>query len=961
MSPSLSSINPFNPILACSIYLTIEIIIFLIIFKCEKYKPKSFFYKFADIISKYSTIILITNIFLASVLSCNQLLYGLKHLTFTSDVSYYLKVDIDEYDYYNTIKSSISNSSYNAVLHYFGMSYDSLTQRRLTSTGSQGTVIVYAKSSFRNIINENDLTDFCYLDNNLNYYLNCLEFNTRKSFLPLVMNMSSCTLLHPLNVSINILSQNSTDLTLFFADNYENKNPSSSILINYYPDSMCPDQYNSNLFDKSFHNSIKLSGILGVFPVYINSSYLIDQFFDSLKTTAIDSLKAVILCFIFLSLSFKSVIKSTLLLFCLILSAIISFGCLPLFEYQSFSAFNIMSIYILIGVGGTIVLLFSNSWDSLKDKISHNENRTIFLTSILEASYMHIGLAALYTSLATSLSLFSKLDSPVIVISQLGAFMGVSYLSFYIIFHLIILPYWVSHEKILHFCDFNSKKISCGEFMKLLNLLQAKVSKFSKILPKFSDNLIFIIKLAFLISISIITAIQSYEIINLDFGIPQIFSLDSNLGKLFYLSTHYKPSLLKTQGFKSSNKKSSFTGPSRTPTNKPIQMPFNTNTKRPTIHRETTNDNYNYKVSKSNHTDYVIIRCYGISQYKKYKDGDVVPIYDINNFYNYTKEGLANDLNMLCKIVENKRNSLDISPTWNMTRDCIDFQLKEINKTFPELSMDEQIKIWAQKSQLTRGFMLGTSFKFIPLWICTNFTLTSPIPSLSSNIKYTKRIISKWSEMFSDNDDTMASKFNVNILVTSEAFSYPLLAAAVIDSITFAGIVSVAGFIGLILIFTFDFILTIIGAITMISIFSISLFIKLNFISPLFDLLDVVVLIAVVGMLVDFPIHMILRFQNEYKQTTNNERKWKTFSELRYALAFPLTLAILSGIPLLKTSLILIRKTGEYIIVLSLVSYSVSAFILPNILRFYCHHLYLKSSYCKNSATIIENENILLQ
>jgi predicted RND superfamily exporter protein len=120
----------------------------------------------------------------------------------------------------------------------------------------------------------------------------------------------------------------------------------------------------------------------------------------------------------------------------------------------------------------------------------------------------------------------------------------------------------------------------------------------------------------------------------------------------------------------------------------------------------------------------------------------------------------------------------------------------------------------------------------------------------------------------------------------------------------------------------------------------------------------VVVLIAVVGLLVDFPIHMILRFQNEYKQ--NNERKWKTFSELRYALAFPLILAILSGIPLLNTSLILIRKTGEYIIVLSLVSYSVSVFILPNMLRFYCHHFYLKSSYCKNS-TIIENENILFQ
>ena len=47
------------------------------------------------------------------------------------------------------------------------------------------------------------------------------------------------------------------------------------------------------------------------------------------------------------------------------------------------------------------------------------------------------------TTCAACISLFSKIVSTVVVISQLGSFMGVAVVLFYLQFHLIIIPLWI--------------------------------------------------------------------------------------------------------------------------------------------------------------------------------------------------------------------------------------------------------------------------------------------------------------------------------------------------------------------------------------------------------------------------------------------------------------------------------------------------------------------------------------
>jgi len=159
------------------------------------------------------------------------------------------------------------------------------------------------------------------------------------------------------------------------------------------------------------------------------------------------------------------------------------------------------------------------------------------------------------------------------------------------------------------------------------------------------------------------------------------------------------------------------------------------------------------------------------------------------------------------------------------------------------------------------------------------------------------------------------------------------LASEVLSSVKFAVIISISSFITLILLFTMNIVLTIVGTICMAAIFSIALCLKLKLVDSIFDLLDIVVLIAVIGMLVDFPIHVLL------KVNAQSERRTKTLSStlynLRKSIVYPLILVCISGWPLLSADLILLRKTGIYIIIISIISYATSLYIMPILLELY--------------------------
>jgi hypothetical protein len=192
--------------------------------------------------------------------------------------------------------------------------------------------------------------------------------------------------------------------------------------------------------------------------------------------------------------------------------------------------------------------------------------------------------------------------------------------------------------------------------------------------------------------------------------------------------------------------------------------------------------------------------------------------------------------------------------------------------------------------------------------------------------------------------------------VGSEAFEFPILAQEVLVSIELAIIISIAGFVGLIFIFTWSISLTIIGSCTMAAILIVALGLKLTLFSPVFDLLDVVCLVSTIGMLVDFPIHILLHFfdlTNNLRFDTSLESMMIPFGAfiqpremskqackhgnpdlltslkltikcLSFALFFPLVLIIGSSVPLTKALFVLLSKTGEYILLLVVSSYLLS-------------------------------------
>lgn len=126
------------------------------------------------------------------------------------------------------------------------------------------------------------------------------------------------------------------------------------------------------------------------------------------------------------------------------------------------------------------------------------------------------------------------------------------------------------------------------------------------------------------------------------------------------------------------------------------------------------------------------------------------------------------------------------------------------------------------------------------------------------------KLSDRWTNAFNKHGSNNAKKYNLPIIIGSTEFTFPMLASEVLFSIELSTIISVAGFIFLLFVFTkADIGLTLLGTLAMITIIAVSVCIHEYVFVGEFDLLDIVVLIAVMGMAVDFPIHFLMEFVNE--------------------------------------------------------------------------------------------------
>lgn len=320
----------------------------------------------------------------------------------------------------------------------------SRVSRRLGS-GHDDLVTVYHTGSWQNVLTSDLLVDICLTEKKFLSELSGCLGSDESSMITLIFD-SSCQYRTSYEESLYLfgLEQNSQ----YVENNVDPSDPTSHILISYLSVacSLSLNQVN-NAIDKSTVGHIHIN--------YAQTDLIMDAFLSSGLHDLKLSVIAVIVCFVILSVSLNfNFFFATITIICILFSLIISVGLLPAFGYDYFSAFNVLAIFVITGVGSDAILIFISAWQKYYDQQDLEQT----LEFVLFTSYRSTAPALIFTVSTTVLSFMSNLVSPIIVVSQLGAFMGSSMMLYFIFLHLIAIPSWLSIVRIKKYLSYSLRR-----------------------------------------------------------------------------------------------------------------------------------------------------------------------------------------------------------------------------------------------------------------------------------------------------------------------------------------------------------------------------------------------------------------------------------------------------------------------------------------------------------------------
>ena len=644
-----------SPIAALILLFVVPCVLLLLAYKLFESSAENIscptLFKFVE---NHALKLLILNFFVVMVLLINQiLLIQMENIEIGLDISYYLRVNVGEYDNTVAINLASDQNCFNKIKNS--------DSRRLSSSNSM--VIIYHTTSWDDLLQSSELQKICQNEKNVLLNMKCIDSTYRYSIIQNIFVDADCS------STIQVSSDQFREFILmpenqiFFQNNLDRNNPKSSIILSYFKsiscDSLSVQTFQSKLSDL-IGNNIKYS--------YIENNLIEEEFinavFNALYLSALAIMASIIVTFICLHGIFITIMTY----FSIFVSLIFAAGFLPLGGYGNFSAFNILSLYILIGVGGATLLLFNHAWNEQLDVSTADFNCRLY------RSYQTVGKPALFAAMATCLSVFSKMVSPVVVISQLGLFMGISYVVYYILLHIILIPaylfskryVWCRQEQsyittikipatsnVTHnirgieddnnsICEYEdcSEDISASNFQESKthdeeqeiparfpeqvsehsftkdNCLEKCYSKWFEKIPSRGLAALFLL----LISMILIFFLMLPKF-SINAGIPLLFPISSNLGQLLYIANNFKSDILSsTSGYSDSSSTPASLNhsvPSSAPTISLSGMPTLYQSYSPTI------ASYSFTSPSVPHTDYMLTGCWGISTSKKYIDEDV--------------------------------------------------------------------------------------------------------------------------------------------------------------------------------------------------------------------------------------------------------------------------------------------------------------------------------------------------
>jgi hypothetical protein len=302
--------------------------------------------------------------------------------------------------------------------------------RRRLDGATQSLSITYHTDDWDNMIVDDMLRDVCLTERDIISSVTCIDASNYKSVLTSVFNTTSCEYFTSYDQSVAAFGLNSNSLHV--ADNTPSEDPVSDIIISYFQMGNC-----THTSSGSFGDELAMHTYGEVQTTYVSNQYLKEEFGDDISDALWYTGGSLVLSISFMVLGVRGVVISLTTLYCIFISFIHAAAMLPYWTYSEFSSFNSMAVIIMLGIGANNVLLYGSAW---RRTIRGGTHATV--AQIIE-SYSAVSQSIFYTTLAAMISLFSFLASPVIVISQLGAFLGMAVFVFYVLMHYVIIPMWV--------------------------------------------------------------------------------------------------------------------------------------------------------------------------------------------------------------------------------------------------------------------------------------------------------------------------------------------------------------------------------------------------------------------------------------------------------------------------------------------------------------------------------------
>lgn len=474
------------------------------------------------------------------------------------------------------------------------------------------------------------------------------------------------------------------------------------------------------------------------------------------------------------------------------------------------------------------------------------------------------------------------------------------------------------------------------------------------------------------------------SVIQTDWGLPLIFPKKDNISGLMYVAIHYKPDILSLSSngessnppivvheptlFPTISPSTTTTNPTIYPTILPSFSP--TTTSSPTVTKQPTQDpttspTFPSTMSPtpfptdvpSNHvdyTDYTVDACYGLGIKTHSIDSDATANFDATSFAKYAETSFLSDTQLFCNYLSENRKKMELRTP---DSECLYNSLMAVSSE--NISIYDRIFLWMNEDRSRYRYVgaevpenktegnFGKQKTLLLTWICQPFDCRANVSSFFDDPNHAITMIDRWDHALYDKGDPGASSMGVHTLTSSDAWLFPVLSKSLVTALIQSSMISFLGCLCLLLLSTWNMKLMLLIGLSMFFIIVIALTAHALSFSNTINLIDVVVLISFIGIIIDYPTHMAFHYQHDITQTdrdsgmtnesitstTAHQKHKNSFTYMRFSLVGPAFTTICSAIPLLFAEFTLISKAGEYVVILTLVTYIFVALIMPTLLR----------------------------